>query len=248
MHSERLKVTGFFLILVRPDMYKNSRDDAEYKNEKIWIKCLIAILTIGIVALPYVCSYLFSTEKVDYSRMTRRITSYADFKRLQNSGYRYCESDAEFMVIMSHYMQRQQKQDPLSNDTHFMHPSVSSGQSPVVLNDLSLPIAFFGSYGIKATTWIYFLLLALLSWLVLCYTFGYLGNNPKLDVCVQWRLLALFMWVGTSIYIYFSYLGWLPFTGRLNPGFGVDAVGEALETAFLLAFMGAVTCIDKRKM
>jgi hypothetical protein len=49
----------------------------------------------------------------------------------------------------------------------------------------------------------------------------------------------MFMWVGTSLYIYLSYIDWLPFTGRLNPGLGVDAVGEALETAILLAFMAA---------
>lgn len=47
------------------------------------------------------------------------------------------------------------------------------------------------------------------------------------------------MWVGTTLYLYISYLGQLPFTGRLNPGFGVDSVGEMLETALLLAFMTA---------
>jgi hypothetical protein len=52
----------------------------------------------------------------------------------------------------------------------------------------------------------------------------------------------MFMWVGTSLYIYLSYIDWLPFTGRLNPGLGVDAVGEALETAILLAFMASVGC------
>jgi hypothetical protein len=167
---------------------------------------------------------------------------YSNFDDLQKSGYRYCESDAEFMVIMSHYMQQQQTQDPLSNDTHFMHASVSSGQSPVALNDLSVPIAFFGSYGIKATTVVYFLLLTVLIVLILTYSLSYADDfSTKLTNAMQWRLLALFMWVGTSLYIYFSYIDWLPFTGRLNPGFGVDAVGEALETAFLLAFMAAVT-------
>ena len=68
----------------------------------------------------------------------------------------------------------------------------------------------------------------------------YRGRIAQIGIYLA-RLLAMFMWVGTSLYIYFSYIDWLPFTGRLNPGFGVDAVGEALETAFLLAFMATVT-------
>lgn len=232
----------FFLLAKRPRAFANMANTLAMRREKIWIRWSVFVLIVGIFAMPYICSVLFSPEKVDYSRMTRRLMLYSNFDDLQKSGYRYCESDAEFMVIMSHYMQQQQTQDPLSNDTHFMHASVSSGQSPVVLNDLSLPITFFGSYGIKATTAVFFLLLFILSWLVLNNTLGYWdGKDPKLVTILQWRLLALFMWVGTSLYIYFSYIDLLPFTGRLNPGFGVDAVGEALETAFLLAFMASVT-------
>ena len=55
----------------------------------------------------------------------------------------------------------------------------------------------------------------------------------------RWRVLAVLMWVGTSVYLYLSYIGMVPFTGRLNPGFGVDSVGEMLESAILLAFMTA---------
>ena len=74
------------------------------------------------------------------------------------------------------------------------------------------------------------------------FSLSYYDNDSRLTRAMQWRLLAMMMWVGTSFYIYLSYVGKLPFTGRLNPGCGVDAVGEALETAFLLAFMAAVTC------
>ena len=237
-----LCVFVFFFIVERPDEYETSENEEESHRERLWIPILMGTLATYIVALPLLCSILFSPEKVDYSRMTRRLMLYSNFDDLQKSGYRYCESDAEFMVIMSHYMQQQQTQDPLSNDTHFMHASVSSGQSPVALNDLSVPIAFFGSYGIKATTVVYFLLLTVLIVLILTYSLSYADDfSTKLTNAMQWRLLALFMWVGTSLYIYFSYIDWLPFTGRLNPGFGVDAVGEALETAFLLAFMAAVT-------
>ena len=184
---------------------------------------------------------LFNAEEVKYERYARRALLYTDFTDLQKSGYRYHEGDAEFMVIMSHYMQNNDSNDPLSNDIHALHPSVSTGQSPVVLNDLSVPVAFIGSYGWKASL-VMFGLLFIMAWLIMRYSIDYADKNPTLTTAMQWRLLAMFMWVGTTIYIYLSYHSWLPFTGRLNPGFGVDAVGEVLETAILLAFMAAVTC------
>ena len=151
------------------------------------------------------------------------------------------------MVIMSHYMQERSTDDPLSNDIHFLHPSISTGQSPVVLNDLSAPAAFFGAYGTVPTTLVFFLLLFLLIWLVMQYSLSYVDSlRPQLTKAMQWRLLAMFMWVGTSFYIYLSYIDGLPYTGRLNPGLGVDAVGEALESAILLAFMAAMTCRKKQ--
>lgn len=239
-------VICFFFIVRRPKSIGRA-DTNENKNERTWVKWTGIVFLACIVSLPYLCSILFSPEKVDYSRMSRRLMLYSNFDDLQKSGYRYNESDAEFMVIMSHYMQKQHSQDPLSNDTHFMHASVSTGQSPVALNDLSVPIAFFGSYGVQKATAVYFLLLVLLMWTVLRYSLGYQDTDARLSTTTQWRLLALLMWLGTSLYIYFSYIDWLPFTGRLNPGFGVDAVGEVLETAFLLAFMGAVSYKRKNR-
>lgn len=239
-------VICFFFIVRRPKSIGKADTD-ENINERRWVGWTGIVFLICVLSLPYLCSVLFSPEKVDYSRMSRRLMLYSNFDDLLKSGYRYSESDAEFMVIMSHYLQQQNSQDPLSNDTHFMHASVSAGQSPVVLNDLSVPIAFFGSYGVRKTSAIYFLLLALLMWIVLRYSLGYQDIDARLATTTQWRLLALLMWVGTSLYIYFSYIDWLPFTGRLNPGFGVDAVGEALETAFLLAFMGAVSYKRKNR-
>ncbi len=117
----------------------------------------------------------------------------------------------------------------------------------MVLNDLSAPAAFFGAYGTIPTTLVFFLLLFLLIWLVMQYSLSYVDSlRPQLTKAMQWRLLAMFMWVGTSFYIYLSYIDGLPYTGRLNPGLGVDAVGEALESAILLAFMAAMTCRKKQ--
>lgn len=241
-----MAVLCFYFVILRPGTML-IRLNEEQKKERRWVRYTIVAVVILAFMLPTVCSKFVNTESVDYSRMTRRIMLFSNFTDLQKSGFRYSESDSEFMVVMSHYMQLNDGEDPLSNDSHFLHSSVSTGQSPVVLNDLSVPIAFFGSYGLFMTTMVYFILMFCLLIMVIHYSFSYNGRSSLLTKAMQWRLLAVFMWIGTSLYIYLSYLGRLPFTGRLNPGFGVDAVGEALETAFLLAFMAAITLKkDKR--
>ena len=249
-HGYLTNYLGFIMFFVcisymsiRPD---TSYDEAAYeatKKEKKWVYGLLGVLTVLAITLPYLYIWTVGTESVDYSRLNRRMMLYMEFDDLQKNGYRYSDSDAEFMVIMSHYMQGQETCDPLSNDFHTMHASVSSGQSPVVLNDLSVPIAFFGAYGTVLPIAVFFLLLLTLVLLVTKYSIDYADHySPAFTVAMQWRMLAMMMWVGTSCYIFLSYISWLPFTGRLNPGFGVDAVGEALETAILLTFMAATTC------
>jgi hypothetical protein len=237
-------VTFFFLIDRPRPLGANMQQAA--RKERRNIQFAIAGLTVAVLLLPFVCSRLVNTDKVNYTRLARRVMLYSSFNDLQRNGFRYSESDAEFMVIMSHYMHNHEGGDPLSNDRHFLHPSVSTGQSPVVLNDLSVPVAFFGSYGIYVTTLLYFLLLFLLLWIVLPFSLSYTdARNAVLTKPMQWRLLAVFMWVGTSFYIYLSYIDRVPFTGRLNPGFGVDAVGEAHESAILLAFISCIACRKK---
>ena len=138
--------------------------------------------------------------------------------------------------------------DPLSNETHHLHPSISSGQSPVILNDVSLPSSFLSSYGHGAYV-IYFMLLISLLYLVITFslTGTTFGETTPFDRYSQWRIIAVLMWTGSSLYLFMSYYGVLPFTGRLNPGFGVDAVGEALESCILLAFMSATTFMNKEQ-
>lgn len=220
-------------------------DSEQAKNEVKWVYTFTLLAVVLFSFLPSICGKLFQTDSVNYSRLSRRIMLYSRFDDLQRSGYRYAETDSEFMTIMSHYMQNKEGGDPLSNENHFLHLSVSSGQSPVVLNDLSVPVAFIGAYGVGRTTAVFFLLLLALLILVAQFSFGHSSSDGDPDNylthAMQWRLLALFMWLGTSAYIYLSYIGQIPFTGRLIPGFGVDAVGEALESAILLAFMATVT-------
>lgn len=73
---------------------------------------------IEVVLMPYVSSMFTSSTSADYGRTNRRLMLYSNFDHLQQLGYRYTESDAEFMVIMSHYMQESNISDPLSNDLH----------------------------------------------------------------------------------------------------------------------------------
>lgn len=243
-----MAVLCFYFVMDR-NTENGDGDKERTKGEATWVYTITLLAIVLFSFLPSICGRLIHTDDVNYSRISRRIMLYSNFDDLQKSGFRYAETDAEFMIIMSHYMQETEGGDPLSNENHFLHSSISSGQSPVVLNDLSVPAAFIGAYGVVRSTTVFFLLLLALLILVAQYSFGSKSDEDDgysyLTCAMQWRLLALFMWLGTSVYIYLSYLGQIPFAGRLLPGFGVDAVGEALESAILLAFMATVT--TKRK-
>jgi hypothetical protein len=177
---------------------------------------------------------------------------FSNYRATRESGFRYSEADMEFMQIMCHYMQNgKMTKDPLSNDEHFLHKSISTGQSPVVLNDVSVQAAFFGPLGWPAHL-IFFLMLAVLFGTVLLFCFAreYRDDGSASFKMTRNRLVALFIWVGASTYLYNSYLGMFPYTGRLIYGFGVDSVGEALEICVLFAFMGqiAISCKEDVKI
>ena len=205
---------------------------------------LILLLLIIKVILPIYAK----EDTAKYSRTTRRISMYADFENQRNKGYRYSESDAEFMAIMAHYTGKKDtiKADPLSNDIYPLHSSFSSGQAPVILNDMSVPAAFLGCYGWKAKI-AYFLLPIALMLLVFTLNLKYFSQSIHALFTSQARraMLASFMWVGTTAYLYLSYRGAMPFTGRLNPGLGVDSLGEAMESTILLAFMASIKITKK---
>ena len=215
------------------------------KTEHRWMNWILVGVLVGVLfVVPKAMTWFYDAEEVDYSRTSRRFQMFSQFDKYRNSGYRYAVSDAEFMTVMIHGMYNGTGADPLSPERHPLHPSVSTGQSPVVLNDVSLPIAFFGTYGFLAYV-VFFSLLALLLLAVVGYGLPGVDGGRKslsdidIDVTMLWRLLAVLMWVCTSYYLYASYVGQFPFTGRLCPGYGVDSVGEALESVILMAFMTA---------
>ena len=203
-----------------------------------------------LISIKFVIPFFMQDNAADYRRSFRRIYMFADFDMQRERGYRYTESDAEFMAIMAHYTTKSDSiaTDPLSPESNFLHPSVSSGQAPVVLNDLSAPVAFYGSYGCWAE-FIHLILLLSLLFIVMYFNFMFTVNDKqngsnvsKFDFTIQSKraILAVLMWVGTSWYLYMSYNGVMPFTGRLNPGLGIDSLGEAMESAILLAFMTSI--------
>ena len=236
---------GFVFVIVLVYLISNKGQPA--KKESRWMMGLsVGALLFAIFIIPRLLPLTYDVEDVSYDRTPRRFEMFSQFEKYMNSGYRYAVADAEFMTVLTHYMYNADGTDPLSPERHILHPSVSTGQSPVVLNDVSAPAAFFGAYGWVAYI-VYFGLLALLLTAVTRYSLqtSHTPGEPYLDRKTLWRVIAVMMWVGTTLYLYASYVGRLPFTGRLNPGLGIDAVGEALETAALLAFMTATTLVSR---
>ena len=202
----------------------------------------MATLLLAMFVLPRLMPMKYDVNEVSYDRTARRFELFSQFDKYLNSGYRYAVADAEFMTVLTHYMYNTSGADPLSPEKHPLHPSISSGQSPVVVNDVAVPSSFFGSYGLLAY-FVFFGLIVMLCIIVIWHNMlmpqmaGQVVTRPQL----MWRTLAVMMWAGTSIYLYASYIGGVPFTGRLCPGLGVDAVGEAIESTLLLAFMTATS-------
>lgn len=204
--------------------------------------CLLLMLARPLIG------YLLDPGEVSYGRFGRRLNMYSLYEKTKEAGFRYSESDMEFMAIMSHYMQSTETSDPLCNDEHFLHPSVATGQSPVVLNDVSVQSSFFGAYG-----WMAHLVFILMLAAMICTVYSYCFEDAyynKDKTCgaftmMRRRLLAMYIFVGSSVYLYLSYMGFLPYTGRLIPGFGVDSVGEALEICALFALMSQISIVNK---
>lgn len=232
----------FYFLTQKEDFTPQNKKRRE--RERVVVRVIMVGAVLFMLLFPKLLNVVFDVENVTYNRGNRRFMMYSQFEKYRNSGYRYAVSDTEFMTVMGHYMYQTNGRDPLSNEHHYLHPSISSGQSPVVLNDVSIQAAFFGTYGWLAYV-VFFGLLVAIAWVVLSYSIDY--NYEKcLHRQMCWRVLAVLMWVGTSVYLYLSYIGMVPFTGRLNPGFGVDSVGEMLESAILLAFMTATALRNEK--
>ena len=216
---------------------KASRHEGRYT-----LLIAVGTLLFALFVLPRLLPMKYDVNEVSYDRTARRFELFSQFDKYLNSGYRYAVADAEFMTVMTHYMYNTSGEDPLSPEKHALHPSISSGLSPVIVNDVAVPSSFFGTYGLLAY-FVFFGLIVIICCIVIWQNMSIPEVSGQIVSSSQlmWRTLAAMMWVGTSIYLYASYIGGVPFTGRLCPGLGVDAVGEAIESTLLLAFMTATS-------
>ena len=219
-----------------------AKGKASHHEGSYMLLIAVGTLLFVIFVFPRLLPLKYNVDEVSYDRTARRFELYSQFDNYLNSGYRYAVADAEFMTVLTHYMYNTSGADPLSPEKHILHPSIASGQAPVIVNDVAVPSSFFGAYGLLAYI-VFFGLIVLLCIVVFRQNMqmpqvsGPVRSSPQL----VWRTLAVMMWAGTSLYLYLSYIGGVPFTGRLCPGLGVDAVGEAIESCLLLAFMTATS-------
>lgn len=242
-------VLMFPVMTCRVEFYNASHKKRMNKTFRRYVGLGVAAVLL-LVGMRSILSLVNDPDEVSWSRLTRRVAMFSDYDKTREAGYRYSEADMEFMQIMCHYMQDYSlDKDPFSNETNPLHKSVSTGQSPVVLNDVSAPAAFFGPLGWPAHIIFFFMLIILMGTVMIyCFTSDYTDRGDSFAFSVtRQRLIAMLIWLGASVYLYMSYLGCLPYTGRLIHGYGVDSVGEALEICVLLGFMSSVAIEQKQK-
>ncbi len=242
-----IAVTWIFLIILSAKYFDNYADE----NETIIKKQIKKGLGLGFLLVIVSCFIIFwwnsNPEKIDYERNTRRIQNCIYPNQVKEAGYLYTESDMQWMEVMRHYAEKASKStdDIYSEDNNF-HQLIASGQSPVVLNDVSIPTVYLGSLRWLGLFGLFYGIMAL-GFFVYSFSIGDVkrinsrGNNIyPINLQLIRRLLAGNLWIFVTLYLIKSYY-WdklpVPFTGRLIPGFGVDAVGEALEIIVLFAFM-----------
>lgn len=150
---------GFFvaLLCIYFSLAQGSRNGDQLKQFNRSIRNTVIIAFALFACALLLAPRFVNTNSVDYGRTHRRMALFLKYDDLKKSGFKYAESDAEFMTVMTGYMQLGDKgikgasRDPLSNDSrNFLHPSVSTGQSPVILNDLSIQGCFFHAYSLLA--------------------------------------------------------------------------------------------------
>lgn len=243
-YATLMGVVAFLLVLV---IFSGRKGESSMQKDRIqgYVK-VDAIVSFVLVVVAMIFFFWVYPKKIDPNvvtndRMEKRFSEFAMADRYAATGYRYAQGDEEFMMVLSHSMLNSSWSDPLSANHHPLHPLVSRGQTPVVLNDVSAPAAFFGSYG---GIWLLIIFLIFIA----CFASGVhrSSENSWMDQHSVHRLLASCMWFSATLLLIASYFRIVPYTGRLIPGLGVDALGEALECSALLAFMLSTQLFEEK--
>ncbi len=241
----------FLVIYVVSDSIVAER---EKKIPKFGLTLLVGIAIC--ISIFFVVVYNANPAEVDYDRRSRRINIVLAEEQVREAGYSYTESDMQWMDLMHYYVEKAFSPNTDNTDIYDadngFHSLIATGQSPVVLNDVSMPAAYFGPLklrGFISFIWGLFVIGVLIVW------FNFFVSHKKsngeividdFDTYRIGRIIAGCLWIGVSIYIFVSYTLLIPFTGRLIPGFGVDAVGEALEILVLFTFMCKLSPSSKK--
>ncbi len=239
-----IAATWMFLIFCSSKVISGAgKNNIRIMNWNFSLSLIVCILVLGI-GVWEVSNIYSNTENINYSRVSRRIQNYISPGDVKNAGYLYSESDMQWMEVMLHYAEkveagRGNDYDIYSEENNF-HQLVSAGQSPVILNDFAIPGVYLGS--MRGWGWIGLLFGVLaLGFYVYFFSIGdaWRQNPQEFTINRQLigQLLACNLWIGVTLFLFASYYDIVPFTGRLIPGFGVDAVGEAFEIIVLFAYM-----------
>jgi|GEM_PF-1968566 len=216
-------------------------------------------LSIFFLTFFFICVTLFYTGRmiIDSQKVTvenfsertyTRLTTFYDFDKVEQAGFKNSEGFAQFFAILSKYS----KPIGLDNQSNFFHPAISSFSDPIVLNDLSFPaagIAPWEKFYPVVLFLLFFLWFLLLRTVVLRTLYPYkLNDNPKksqnnYNYVTSFgiiRIVCVIYLLSSGFWLIASYYGLVPFTGRLIFGFGQDSVGEVLETIILFVGMGLI--------
>jgi len=197
-------------------------------NLRGWLVWSVIIL---LVVPNVVWSYLESGE-LSSDRQSRRAAAVSHFDKVREHGMRYTEQDAEFFAVMGHYANHSTGRGiGLFSEVTEIHPTAVSVTSSVHVNDLSPLIGLFAPLGRTS------LGLVFAAWALLLYG-AFQGAFDKRHALA--KAIAGLLIVSSGAYMVFGLFGWVPFTGRLIHGLGVDSVNEMLETVVLFGIAGAI--------
>lgn len=253
-----LKDTGYIinLILILPFMawlLKILPADERYElNIKKWNyrKVFAWLMIAGYFILIIIAIRAYAGWFGLSDRLGSRFTTFVDYGVVRQEGTRQSESVAEFFAVLSHYVWPSDNYNPFES----YHPSIASKSDPVVVNDLSVPVALIYPFG-PALWWLIpsglLFLWVFLMLVVIRFNVNPMKDSdrypPYLDYVRVLRILSMLMIVSNGIYLISSYYNLVPFTGRLIYGLGQDSVAEVLETILLFAVMGMVFIPGKYK-